>query len=92
MDGEENIVTKETINDVEYLREQHDYHLIVLDQEQDMRSLRSYFAWYSEKALGSNGFFFVSHQHNRYFGGIKKIWMLNVKKMQTSKTYICDMF
>ena len=39
----ENIVTKETINDIEYLRELHDYHLIVLDQDQDIQDLRSYF-------------------------------------------------
>ena len=47
----ENIVTKETINDVEYLREQHDYHLIVLDQEQDVQSLRSYLLGIAKKRL-----------------------------------------
>ena len=47
----ENIVTKETINDVEYLREQHDYHLIILDQEQDIQSLRPYLLGIAEKRL-----------------------------------------
>ena len=47
----ENIVTKETVNNVEYLREQHDYHLIVLDQEQDIESLRRYLLGIAEKRL-----------------------------------------
>lgn len=47
----ENIVTKETINNVEYLREQHDYHLIVLDQEQDIQSLRPYLLGIAKKRL-----------------------------------------
>ncbi len=49
----ENIVTKETINDIEYLRELHDYHLIVLDQEQDIQDLRSYLLGIAKKRLES---------------------------------------
>lgn len=47
----ENIVTTETVNDVEYLREQHDYHLIVLDQEQKIEDLRPYLLGIAQKRL-----------------------------------------
>ena len=49
----ENIVTTETINSIEYLREQHDYHLIILDQEQDIQSLRPYLLGIAEKRLAT---------------------------------------
>ena len=49
----ENIVTKETINNIEYLREEHDYHLIILDQEQDIQSLRPYLLGIAEKRLAT---------------------------------------
>lgn len=47
----ENIVTKETVNVVEYLREQHDYCLIVLDQEQDIQTLKPYLLGIAAKRL-----------------------------------------
>ena len=47
----ENIVTTETINEVEYLREQHDYCLVVLDQWQDIQALKPYLAGIAEKRL-----------------------------------------
>lgn len=47
----ENIVTTETINSIEYLREQHDYCLIVLDQEQNIQSMKKYLAGIARKRL-----------------------------------------
>lgn len=47
----ENIVTTETINDIEYLREQHDYCLVVLDHWQDIQTLKPYLAGIAEKRL-----------------------------------------
>lgn len=47
----ENIVTKETVNAVEYLREQHDYCLIVLDQGQEIQALKPYLFGIAEKRL-----------------------------------------
>lgn len=47
----ENIVTTETINKVEYLREQHDYSLIVLDQWQEVKNLKPYLSGIAKKRL-----------------------------------------
>lgn len=47
----ENIVTRETINDVEYLREQHDYCLIILDQGEEIQAVKPYLLGIAEKRL-----------------------------------------
>ena len=39
----EGLFTTETINDVEYLRENHDYFLASLDEERDILKIRKYF-------------------------------------------------
>jgi len=58
----ENIVTTETINNVEYLREKHDYCLIVLDQEQNIQSMKKYLAGIARKRL--EAFEGLSLSHN----------------------------
>jgi hypothetical protein len=47
----EGIATTETINKMEYLRENHDYFLASLDKEKDIKLLREYFREVSEKRL-----------------------------------------
>ena len=48
------IVTKETVNSVEYLREGHDYRLIPLDyQGQDIQDLKPYLIGIAEKRLAA---------------------------------------
>ncbi|MGD1419430.1 hypothetical protein, partial [Enterococcus faecium] len=39
----EGVVTKKTINDTEYLRENHDYRLISLSKESSIKEIKSYF-------------------------------------------------
>lgn len=58
----ENIVTTETINNVEYLREQHDYCLIILDQAQDIQTMKKYLAGIAKKRL--EAFEGLSLSHN----------------------------
>ncbi len=47
----ENIVTRETVNKVEYLREQHDYCLIALDQIDDIQLLKPYLFGIAQRRL-----------------------------------------
>lgn len=47
----ENIVTTETVNEVEYLREQHDYRLVILDQWQEIQALKPYLMGIATKRL-----------------------------------------
>lgn len=48
----ENIVTKATVNDIEYLREENDYRLIILDyQAEDIKESRDYLLGIAEKRL-----------------------------------------
>ena len=47
----ENIVTTETINDVEYLREQNDYKLVVLDQWKEIQAIKPYLLGIAQKRL-----------------------------------------
>lgn len=49
----EDIVTKETVNAAEYLRESNDYRLIVLDQWQDIKDIQSYLLGIAEKRLAA---------------------------------------
>lgn len=49
----ENIVTKETVNEFEYLRESNDYRLIVLDQWQDIKDIQPYLLGIAEKRLAA---------------------------------------
>lgn len=50
----EKIVTKETVNSVEYLREDHDYRLIILDyQGQEIQDLKEYLLGIAEKRLAA---------------------------------------
>jgi len=58
----ENIVTTETINNVEYLREKHDYCLIVLDQDQNIQSMKKYLAGIARRRL--EAFEGLSLSHN----------------------------
>ncbi|MGJ0960037.1 ORC-CDC6 family AAA ATPase, partial [Enterococcus lactis] len=45
----EGVVTKKTINDTEYLRENHDYRLISLSKESSIKEIKSYFIEIAKK-------------------------------------------
>ena len=47
----ENIVTTETINNVEYLREQNDYRLVILDQWKEIKAIKPYLLGIAQKRL-----------------------------------------